>query len=149
MRMSLRRREEYPRRTRYALWALTEAAIVGSDIPEVIGTAFALRMLFRLPLAAGVLLTAADSLAFLALSRLGVRALEAFLGALVAAMGACWLVELLLAHVDVPAALTGAVLPRIESGCGTACSHRTLALFRAFCRKQALGKSPVLGADQR
>jgi NRAMP (natural resistance-associated macrophage protein)-like metal ion transporter len=110
-------REEYPRRTRLALWALTEAAIVASDVPEVIGTAFALKMLFKLPLPAGVLLTAADSLAFLGLTRLGVRALEAFLGALVAAVGVCWLVELCMADVDAGAAAEGALLPRIRSRC--------------------------------
>merc|ERR1712054_154989 len=33
-------RDEYPTRVRIPLWLLTEVAIVASDIPEVIGTAF-------------------------------------------------------------------------------------------------------------
>eukprot|EP00274_Cyanoptyche_gloeocystis_P003909 CAMPEP_0196665002 /NCGR_PEP_ID=MMETSP1086-20130531/59292_1 /TAXON_ID=77921 /ORGANISM="Cyanoptyche gloeocystis , Strain SAG4.97" /LENGTH=125 /DNA_ID=CAMNT_0042001555 /DNA_START=91 /DNA_END=465 /DNA_ORIENTATION=+ len=40
-------RDEYPRPVVVCLWLLTESAIIASDIPEVIGTAFALRLLFN------------------------------------------------------------------------------------------------------
>lgn len=45
-------REEYGHRTptTIALWLITEFAIIASDIPEIIGTAFALNMLFGLTL---------------------------------------------------------------------------------------------------
>ena len=42
-------RDEYPTRVRYALWVATELAIVASDIPEVIGTALALKLIFGIP----------------------------------------------------------------------------------------------------
>ncbi|GJN39108.1 hypothetical protein PR202_gb28205 [Eleusine coracana subsp. coracana] len=42
-------RAEYPKVTNFALWILAELAVVACDIPEVIGTAFALNMLFRIP----------------------------------------------------------------------------------------------------
>ncbi|CDP20716.1 unnamed protein product [Coffea canephora] len=50
-------RKEYPKVTNFILWILAEIAIVACDIPEVIGTAFALNMLFKIPLWCGVLIT--------------------------------------------------------------------------------------------
>merc|ERR1719378_1222933 len=76
-------RDEYPTRVRIPLWLLTELAIVASDIPEVIGTAFALNLLFVLPLWAGVLVTGLDTLLFLAIQNYGIRYLEGFIGGLV------------------------------------------------------------------
>jgi natural resistance-associated macrophage protein len=43
-------RLHYPRRTSLALWALTEIAIIGSDIQEIVGTAIAFQILFGFPL---------------------------------------------------------------------------------------------------
>lgn len=55
-------REEYPKWVRLALWVMTEVALIGADIQEVIGSAIALRILSNgaLPLWAGVILTALD-----------------------------------------------------------------------------------------
>ena len=50
-------REEYPDPTRYALWAMTELAIIASDVPEVIGTALALKLIFGVPTWVGVVLS--------------------------------------------------------------------------------------------
>ena len=48
-------RREYPRVPRYALWVMTEIAIIGSDIQEVIGSAIAITLLSRgyIPIWAG------------------------------------------------------------------------------------------------
>jgi len=88
-------REEYGNRTpiTIALWLITESAIIASDIPEIIGTAFSLQMLFGIPLWGGVLITAIDTMLFLGLQYFGVRILEAFTGALVAAISLCFVVE--------------------------------------------------------
>ena len=40
----------YSRRTSLALWVLTEVAIIGSDIQEIVGTAIAFQILFSFPL---------------------------------------------------------------------------------------------------
>ncbi|CAK4082681.1 unnamed protein product, partial [Aphanomyces euteiches] len=40
----------YPRWTSYVLWFMAEVAIVGSDVQEVLGSAIALQILFKLPL---------------------------------------------------------------------------------------------------
>ena len=55
-------RDEYPPNVRYALWIATELAIVASDIPEVIGTALALKLIFGLPTAWGVGVTSLSTL---------------------------------------------------------------------------------------
>ncbi|KAF5955050.1 hypothetical protein HYC85_007906 [Camellia sinensis] len=63
---------EYPKYVKYCLWILAEVAVIAADIPEVIGTAFALNILFHIPLWAGVLMTGLSSLLLLGLQRYGV-----------------------------------------------------------------------------
>src|SRR5258707_14874763 len=58
-------RAEYRRSTRIGLWLLCEVAIAACDLAEVIGTAIALQLLFGIPLAIGVCLTAFDVLLIL------------------------------------------------------------------------------------
>src|SRR5665213_2200785 len=60
-------REHYSRRTTAVLWVLCEIAIAACDLAEVLGSAVALKLLFGLPLLAGVLLTGLDVLLVLAL----------------------------------------------------------------------------------
>src|SRR5579863_9659243 len=55
-------RESYSRAVCNALWVLCEIAIAACDLAEVLGAAIALRLLFGLPLLAGVIVTAADTL---------------------------------------------------------------------------------------
>src|SRR5690348_15298738 len=61
-------REAYSKRVCNALWALCEVAIAACDLAEVLGAAIGLQLLFGLPLVAGVLLTALDTLLVLWLS---------------------------------------------------------------------------------
>lgn len=68
----------YPRWASLLLWCMTEIAIVGSDIQEVLGSAIAFQLLFGLPLWVGCLVTGIDTLTFLLLHRFGIRKLEAF-----------------------------------------------------------------------
>ena len=86
-------RQEYPPWVRYPLFSMIELAIIGSDIQEVIGSAIAMHILFRLPLWAGVLITAADTFTFLFLHAFGVRKLEAFFAALITCMCICFFVD--------------------------------------------------------
>ncbi|MFM7314354.1 MAG: Nramp family divalent metal transporter [Cyanobium sp.] len=78
------------------LWLLAEVAIIACDLAELVGTALALKLLFGLPLAWGVVLTVFDTLLLLLLQQWGVRRLEAVVIALVALVGACFALELLL-----------------------------------------------------
>lgn len=54
------------------LWLLAEMAVIAADIPEVIGTAFALNILFHIPVWTGVLITGLSTLLLLGLQRYGV-----------------------------------------------------------------------------
>jgi manganese transport protein len=91
----------YSRRTSLALWVLCEIAIAACDLAEVIGSAIALNLLFHIPLLVGVCLTALDVLAILYLQRKGFRYLEAVVVTLIALIGGCYLVELLLVRPNV------------------------------------------------
>jgi len=60
----------------WPLWCITELAIIATDLAEVLGSAIALKLLFSIPIAIGVLLTAFDVLLILAFDRRGSRMLE-------------------------------------------------------------------------
>lgn len=55
-------RDEYPVWARLVLWVMTEIAIIGADVQQVIGSAIAFRLLSNgwIPLWAGVLITGVD-----------------------------------------------------------------------------------------
>src|SRR5713101_8293813 len=91
-------RDHYSRRTRLVLWVLCETAIAACDLAEVLGSAVALKLLFGLPLLAGVLITALDVLIVLALQGQGFRLVEAFVVTLIASIAACFAYEIFFAH---------------------------------------------------
>src|SRR3989475_5727056 len=70
-------RNHFSRPTAIALWVICEIAIAACDLAEVLGSAVALKLLFGLPLLAGVILTALDVLLVLALQGRGFRMVEA------------------------------------------------------------------------
>jgi manganese transport protein len=102
-------RRYYPRAVSLPLWVLCEIAIVACDLAEVIGTAIALNLLFGLPLLAGVILTALDVMAILALQRLGFRYIEAFVIALLLIIGGCFAVQIAMAQPELAGVLGGFV----------------------------------------
>ena len=91
-------REHYSRRTSIVLWIVCEIAIAACDLAEVLGSAIALKLLFGLPLLAGVLLTALDVLLVLALQGRGFRIIEAFVVTLIASIAACFAYEIFFAQ---------------------------------------------------
>ncbi len=90
-------RDTYPRPVTWVLWMLCEVAIAACDLAEVLGAAIALKLLFGLPVLAGVLLTVTDTLLLLWLTRYGVRLVEAFVLVLVVTIGACFGIEVWMA----------------------------------------------------
>ena len=109
-------RDEYPTPVRYALWIVTELAIIASDVPEVIGTALALKLIFGLPTVAGVAITSLSTLVFLGLQSFGVRKLEAFMGSLVGVMSVCFVAEVaMLKGGDAGEVVSGIVAPIIPN----------------------------------
>jgi manganese transport protein len=90
--------DHYSRRTSIVLWVVCEIAIAACDLAEVLGSAVALKLLFGLPLIAGVLLTVLDVLVVLALQGRGFRLIEAFVVTLIATIGACFAYEIFFAR---------------------------------------------------
>jgi manganese transport protein len=91
-------REHYSPRTGIFLWVVCEIAIAACDLAEVLGSAVALKLLFGLPLLAGVLITAFDVLIVLALQGRGFRLIEAFVVTLIATIAACFAYEIFFAQ---------------------------------------------------
>jgi manganese transport protein len=106
-------RDHYSRPVSFALWVLCEIAIAACDLAEVIGSAIALNLLFGIPLIWGVCLTAFDVLLILLLQNKGFRYLEAFVIALVATIGVCFGIELLMARPAIADVVQG-LLPRAQ-----------------------------------
>ncbi len=86
------------------LYIVAELAIISCDLSEVIGTAIALNLLFRIPILWGVVLTVADVLVLLAGfnsdSSKQYKALEFLVMALMTIVGGCFLIEVLLVKPD-------------------------------------------------
>src|SRR6266404_7878065 len=108
-------REAYSRPITLCLWVLCEIAIAACDLAEVLGAAIGLNLLFGLPLLAGVILTAADTLLLLWLQRFGIRMMEAFVLALIVLIGGCFFVEILLSKPVFAEVITG-LIPRLGAG---------------------------------
>lgn len=112
-------RNEYNKVPNFILWVLAEVAIVACDIPEVIGTAFALNMLFSIPLWCGVLLTGLSTLVLLALQQYGVRKLEFLIAFLVLTIAACFFAELGYAKPAATEVVNGLFVPNLKGNGAT------------------------------
>ena len=91
-------RDHFSRPTVIALCVICEIAIAACDLGEVLGSAVALKLLFGLPLLAGVILTALGVLLVLALQGRGFRMVEALVVILITMIGACFGFELFLSR---------------------------------------------------
>ncbi|KAI7740857.1 hypothetical protein M8C21_006499 [Ambrosia artemisiifolia] len=120
---------EYPIVVKYCLWLLAELAVIAADIPEVIGTAFGLNILFKIPVWVGVLLTGLSTLLLLALQKYGVRKLEILIAILVFVMAACFFGEM--SYVKPPAGevLKGMFVPKLS---GQGATGDAIALLGAL-----------------
>lgn len=98
---------------RIFLWLLTELAIIGSDIQEVIGGAIGLQLLFGLQLPVGVVLTALAAFGFLFLERFGTRPLELFFGVLILVLALSMGRLLALVSPDVASVVEGLLVPQM------------------------------------
>src|SRR5579863_9955575 len=141
-------REAYPKPVCNVLWVLCEIAIAACDLAEVLGAAIGLKMLFGIPLLAGVLLTAADTILVLWLSRFGIRVIEAAILSLIAIMTGCFLVELFLAHPSIHEMVSG-LAPRLDNSSlyiavtivGATVMPHNLYLHSALVQTRRIGKS--------
>jgi manganese transport protein len=91
-------RDHYSKPVAIFLWIICEIAIAACDLAEVIGSAIALNLLFKIPLIIGVMITALDVLLVLFLQHKGFRVLEAVVICLIATLGGCYAFELAFSH---------------------------------------------------
>jgi manganese transport protein len=106
-------RDSYSRPTTIVLWVLCEIAIAACDLAEVVGAAIALNLLFGLPLAWGVSLTALDVIIVLFLQNRGFRYVEALVVALIVLIAGSFAVEIWLSRPDLTAVAVG-FIPRTQ-----------------------------------
>src|SRR2546426_11014781 len=104
-------RDHYSRPMALAQWVLCEIAIAACDLAEVIGSAIGLNLLFGIPLAWGIAITALDVLIVLFLQNKGFRLLEALVVALIATIAGCFLFEIFISRPDL-GAVAGGFVPR-------------------------------------
>jgi manganese transport protein len=87
-------RDWYPAWTRWPNWIAMEIAIGATDLAEALGSAVALNLLFHIPMAWAIIITAFDVLVLLALQGLGMRMIEAVVAIFVATIGVCYCIEI-------------------------------------------------------
>ena len=88
-------RDHYSKPVAIVLWFLCEIAICACDLAEVLGSAIALKLLFKIPLIAGVCITALDVLAVMYLQKKGFRYIETLVVILILTIGGCFLAEII------------------------------------------------------
>jgi len=108
-------RTEYDKATALILWLLTELAIIGSDIQEIVGSAIAFKLLFGLPLIYGCFITALDTFTFMLVHYYGVRKLEALVGFLITTMAITFGINFFRDHPDYSSILEGWVVPKCDN----------------------------------
>src|SRR5881628_111160 len=106
-------RDHYSKPVSMVLWVLCELAICACDLAEVIGSAIALNLLFKIPLVWGVCITALDVLAVMYLQNKGFRYIEALVVTLILTIGGCFLAEIIFSRPNIAEVLAGFV-PRFE-----------------------------------
>ncbi|KAG0014477.1 hypothetical protein BGZ81_000430 [Podila clonocystis] len=92
-----------PKYVNWILYVLAELAIIACDLAEVIGSAIALNLLFKIPLAWGVVITAVDVLIILLAFRddqsiKSRRLFEALVILLVTSVGICFTAEIVISQ---------------------------------------------------
>jgi manganese transport protein len=108
-------REQFSRRTTFALWVQAEAIAMATDLAEFLGAAIGIHLLTGLALFPSAVASGLAAFAILGLLRFGARLLEAVIAVLVGVIGGCYVAELAFANPDFGAVLHHAVVPQFGS----------------------------------
>ncbi len=106
-------RREFPRPVVWLMWVVSEVAAMATDLAEFLGGAIGLALLFNMPLIAGMAVTGVVTYAILFFERGGFRPMELVIGALVAIIGGCYLIEIFIAPIDWGTAAFHTVVPQL------------------------------------
>ncbi|MGH7249194.1 MAG: Nramp family divalent metal transporter, partial [Pseudomonadota bacterium] len=107
-------REQLPPPLVWAMWVASEIAAMATDLAEFLGGAIGLSLLFNLPLFWGMIFTAIVTYGILMFERGGFRPVELIIGALVAIVCLCYLIEICIAPVDWAAAAFHTAVPHLK-----------------------------------
>ncbi|MGQ7246016.1 Nramp family divalent metal transporter [Halomonas sp. V046] len=91
-------RQRFPRPLVWAYWVQAEVVAIATDLAEFLGAALAFHLLFGLSLMEGALLTGVITYLALTLQRFGFRLLEVLITAMIVAVAAGFVLELILAR---------------------------------------------------
>src|SRR5476651_760676 len=104
-------REQFSKPVVLGMWVISEIAAMATDLAEFLGGAVGLALLFKMPLLAGMGVTAVITYAILLFESRGFRPVELIIGSLVGIIGLCYLIEMFIAPVDWGAAAYHSVVP--------------------------------------
>ncbi len=106
-------RAYFPQPIPFLMWLVSEIAAMATDLAEFLGGAIGFSLLFGMPLLWGMAMTAAITYAILLYGGSRFRRIELSIGAFVAIIGVCYLIELFISPVDWAAAGSGLLTPSI------------------------------------
>lgn len=109
-------REQFSRPAVYAMWGVSEVAAMATDLAEFLGGAIALALLCKLPLIAGMAITATVTYAILLFEKNGFRPMEIVIGALVGVISLCYLAEMFIAPVAWSEVARHTIVPSMPGG---------------------------------
>lgn len=72
-----------PKWFRYSLWVILELALLATDLAEVLGSAIALNLLFKIPIKVAILLTVLDVFLLILLMKFAFKKIEAIVTTLI------------------------------------------------------------------
>jgi manganese transport protein len=107
-------RQEFPRRTSFALWIQAELVAMATDVAEVIGAALGLYLLFGIPLFWAGVIAGAGSFAILIMQQRGFRKLEAVIAAFVGVVIAAFAFEVTQSNPDAGGIADGLFIPGFD-----------------------------------
>ena len=109
-------RAYFPQPIPILMWIASEIAAMATDLAEFLGGSIGLSLLFGMPLLSGMAATAIITYAILMFGGARFRRIELSIGAFVAVIGICYLIEVLIVPVDWGAAARGMITPQIADG---------------------------------
>jgi manganese transport protein len=110
-------RERFPQPVPFFMWIASEIAAMATDLAEFLGGSIGLSLLTGISLLSGMAATAIITYVILMFGGSSFRRIEISIGAFVAVIGVCYVIELFIAPVSWDAAAQGIAAPRItDSG---------------------------------
>lgn len=152
-------REQYSCGLSFFLWVMTELAIIGSDVQEVIGTAVALNLLFGWPIWWGCLVTAGCTIVFLCAYLLhGIGLIEyGVVGAIGLILG-CFSLNFFASNPNYTGLFTGLFVPtfpqtraetvQLVAMIGSVIMPHNLFLHSAIISKRKINQQDTKAVDQ-